>query len=105
MKKNGERKVFHVGSNLLCCQHIHSHYELYQEWCLKEEIREHHHSVPQALVKQRDAVRAKGDQQNLDGIIQKLSRMKEFLRKNVLHAVAKFVICDDQVRDSIDRNI
>jgi len=57
------------------------------------------------LVKQRDAVRVKGEQQNLDGIIQKLPRVKEFSRKNILHAVAEFVICDDQVRDSIDRNI
>jgi len=56
-------------------------------------------------VKQRDAARVKGEQRNLDGIVQKQSKMKEFSRKNVLHAVAEFVVCDDQVRDSIDRNI
>jgi hypothetical protein len=78
---------------------------LYQEWCLKQEIREHHHSVPRALLKRMDAVKTKGQQQTLDGIVQKISRTREFSRKNVLHAVAEFVVCDDQVRDSIDGNI
>jgi hypothetical protein len=52
-----------------------------------------------------DAVKTKGQQQTLDGIVQKISRTREFSRKNVLHAVAEFVVCDDQVRDSIDGNI
>ena len=105
MKKNGERKAFHVGSNSSCRQHIRSHYELYREWCLEQEIQEHHHSVPRALLKQRDAAKMKGQQQNLDGIVQKQSRVKEFSRRNVLHAVAEFVVCDDQVRGRIDGNI
>jgi hypothetical protein len=106
VKKNGERKAFHVGSNSSCRQHIRSHYELYRERCLKQEIQENHHSVPRAILKQRDAaLKMKGPQQNLDGIVQKQSRVKEFSRRNVLHAVAEFVVCDDQVRDCIDGNI
>ncbi|KAG2065557.1 hypothetical protein BDR04DRAFT_964156, partial [Suillus decipiens] len=59
VKKYGERKAFHLGSNSSCRQHIRSHYELYQERCSSQEIQEHHHSVPRKLLKQRSVDAAK----------------------------------------------
>jgi len=76
---------------------------------LEQEIREHDHSIPRALLKERDAAKnlkgAGKQQKNLDGLVQKASKLKDFSRKGVLHAVTEFIVCDDQVRDSIDANI
>ncbi|KIM64094.1 hypothetical protein SCLCIDRAFT_115769 [Scleroderma citrinum Foug A] len=46
IKKYGKWKTFHMGSNSLCCQHIHHHYVLYQECCTEQSLKEHHHAVP-----------------------------------------------------------
>ncbi|KIK72672.1 hypothetical protein PAXRUDRAFT_65427, partial [Paxillus rubicundulus Ve08.2h10] len=48
--KHGKWKVFHLGSNSSCCQHIHSHYDLYREQCNKLDIAENPHAVPQEHV-------------------------------------------------------
>ncbi|KIM60966.1 hypothetical protein SCLCIDRAFT_87096, partial [Scleroderma citrinum Foug A] len=37
--KFGKRKTFHFGSNSLCCQHIHVHYEKYQQHCAADNIK------------------------------------------------------------------
>ncbi|KIK91454.1 hypothetical protein PAXRUDRAFT_149472, partial [Paxillus rubicundulus Ve08.2h10] len=38
-------KMFHVGSNSSCQQHICGHYELYQQWCASDKFVENHHVV------------------------------------------------------------
>ncbi|KIJ05779.1 hypothetical protein PAXINDRAFT_55298, partial [Paxillus involutus ATCC 200175] len=47
--KHGKRKVFHLGSNSSCCQHIQSHYELYKAWCAEKKIQLHDHAMPRRL--------------------------------------------------------
>ncbi|KAG1728189.1 uncharacterized protein EDB91DRAFT_1023096, partial [Suillus paluster] len=51
--KNGKHKMFHVGSNSSCWQHIRSHYELYKSRCEELGLQEHHHAIPCDIVKRR----------------------------------------------------
>ncbi|KIK73367.1 hypothetical protein PAXRUDRAFT_178636, partial [Paxillus rubicundulus Ve08.2h10] len=44
--KHGKWKVFHLGSNSSCHQHICSHYDLYWEQCNKLDIVENPYAVP-----------------------------------------------------------
>ncbi len=41
----------------------------------------------------------KGGQQNLDGIVQRVSQSAEFSWEGILKAVAEFIVCDNQVSD------
>ena len=40
---------------------------------------------------------------SLDTILQKTSKVQEFLKEGVLKAVVEFVVCNDQVRHQITR--
>ena len=40
--KYGKRKVFHLGSNSSCCQHICLHYELYKTRCAEQKMLKTH---------------------------------------------------------------
>jgi hypothetical protein len=64
-------------------------------------LQEHHHAIPRDVVKARQEVKKLGNnaQRSLDGMFQKIQKSKEYSRENILHAVAKFVVCDDQVSD------
>jgi hypothetical protein len=64
-------------------------------------LQEHHHAIPRDIVKARQEVKKlrNSTQQSLDGMFQKSQKSKEYSRENVLHAVARFVVCDDQVSD------
>ncbi|KIJ10620.1 hypothetical protein PAXINDRAFT_42610, partial [Paxillus involutus ATCC 200175] len=44
-------KAFHVGSNLSCCQHIWSHYDLYRARCTAKKVPENHYAVPREMLK------------------------------------------------------
>ena len=92
-----------MGSNSSCCQHIHRHYALYQERCTKQSLKEHHHTVPQAITKARKQTKQqeKDGQGTLDGVFQKASKQNEFSKNTVLKAVAEFVVCDNQVQTSL----
>ncbi|KAG1858009.1 hypothetical protein DFJ58DRAFT_658852, partial [Suillus subalutaceus] len=46
VKDNGKRKVFHLGSNSSCRQHICSHYKFYKARCRELKIRENHYAMP-----------------------------------------------------------
>ena len=48
--KHGKHKAFHVGGNSLCCQHIRSHYELYQARCAERNIPTQLHTMPRELL-------------------------------------------------------
>ena len=52
-----------------------------------------HHVIPQGLVKKQAK---RGAQQMLEDALQKAA-VKEFLRDEVLKAIAEFVICNNQV--------
>jgi len=97
--KYGKRKTFHVGSNLLCRQHIRCHYVVYQKHCAKQDLKEHHHVVPQVIARvKKEAKKQENEgQKTLDGIYRKASKPSEFSKEAVLKAVAEFVVCDDQV--------
>ncbi|KAF9234312.1 hypothetical protein BU15DRAFT_8655, partial [Melanogaster broomeanus] len=55
--KHGKRKVFHLGSNSSCHQHIRSHYELYQKQCKELKIVKNPHAVPRELVNVQEAAK------------------------------------------------
>ncbi|KAG1782816.1 hypothetical protein EV702DRAFT_1041565 [Suillus placidus] len=95
--KHGKRKVFHLGSNSSCHQHIRSHYNLHKTECSKLGIHENHHTISREIInKQRETKNQKHvNQQCLDGMFDK-AQMKNFSKKDVLCAVAEFVVCDDQ---------
>ncbi|KIK76897.1 hypothetical protein PAXRUDRAFT_59589, partial [Paxillus rubicundulus Ve08.2h10] len=58
--KNGKRKAFFLGRNSSCRQHIHVHYDLYRERCVKQRIVKNHHAVPRDIQEERQAVKQKG---------------------------------------------
>ncbi|KIJ61933.1 hypothetical protein HYDPIDRAFT_70921, partial [Hydnomerulius pinastri MD-312] len=60
--KNSKQKVFHIGSNLSCHQHIRSHYETYKVRCTERKIQVHHHAVPHNVVRTKEAVKKKARQ-------------------------------------------
>ena len=93
MAKKGKRRAFHVGGNSSCRQHIHSHFDVYKERCEEKGIPMNHHAIPQGLVKKQAK---RGTQQMLEDAFQKAA-VKEFLKDEVLKAVAEFVVCDNQV--------
>ncbi|KIK76499.1 hypothetical protein PAXRUDRAFT_62771, partial [Paxillus rubicundulus Ve08.2h10] len=51
LAKNLRQKAFHVESNLSCCQHIWSHYDLYRAHCAAKKVPENHYAVPQEMLK------------------------------------------------------
>ena len=94
------QKAFHVGSNSSCCQHIRSHYELFQARCAEQNIPEHQPAVPHELERARKKHASKeAGQKNLTDMfgVASCTKSKEFLREEVLRCVAKFVVCDNQV--------
>jgi DNA-binding LacI/PurR family transcriptional regulator len=102
VKKKGKRKIFHIGGNSSCRTHIRKHYQLYKQRCKEGNIPENHHALPRQLWKElEDAKRnPKAMQQGkLDGAFKAIKESAEFTREGVLHAVTRFVACDDQVRN------
>lgn len=74
---------------------------LYKERCEKEKIPENHHAIPRAVIKAKEEEKAMSKKQaKLDGSFEvvKSPGPTEYSQVNVLHAVAQFVACDDQVR-------
>ena len=101
--KRGERKTFFTGGNSSCWAHIRQHYTLYSEHCKKENIRENHHILPWPLYQKMKEVGKKSTgslQLTLDCMLEKKSEPKVFTCEGIMHAVAKFIVCDDQVQPS-----
>ena len=103
VKWKGIHKAFHIRGNSSCCQHLHQHYKLYQTQCKEVDIPENHWAVPRSIWKVRQ--KAANDKNKVKELTQgKLSEMFgkvdqtwEFTCKGVLHAVAQFIACNDQV--------
>jgi hypothetical protein len=103
IKKHGKRKAFHTGGNSSCRAHIRKHYELYKQRCKDGNIPENHHALPRPLWKELQEAKNKPkamQQGKLDRVFETLKSPVEFTREGVLHAVAKFIACDDQVRSA-----
>ncbi len=100
VKKNRKQKVFHTGSNSSCRAHMWKHYELYKQRCKDGNIPENHHVLPRDLWKELQEAKKnpKAMQQwKLDGMFKVIKAPAEFTWEGVLHAVARFVACDNQV--------
>lgn len=76
---------------------------VYKEECAKLGIKESQHAIPRELLnlKKKESLKKRQKvadplQRSLDGMFDK-AQMTKFSRKDVLHAVAEFVVCDDQV--------
>src|SRR5258708_955657 len=94
------QKAFHIGGNSSCRTHIRKHYELYKQQCKDGNIPENHHALPQPLWKELQEAKKNpkaAQQGKLDGAFKPIKGPAEFTREGVLHAVARFVACDDQV--------
>jgi hypothetical protein len=102
--KGGKRSAFFTGGNSTCRAHIRSHYKkkkhynVYKERCKEKRIPENHHAIPREILKQIEEEKSKGKKQTkIDNMLVKSTAPREFTREGVLHAVAQFVACDDQV--------
>ena len=96
--KGRKRSAFFTGGNSTCRAHIRSHYYVYRERCKEKGIPENHHAIPREILKQMEEEKLKGKKQTkIDNMLEKLRAPHEFTREGVLHAVAQFVACDDQV--------
>jgi hypothetical protein len=104
IKKEGQQKAFHIGSNSSCCAHICQHYKLYQEQCKEANIPEQHWAIPHPIwneieeAQTCDKNRKVSKQGTLDLTVTKLVGPQVFTCQNLLHAVTQFVTVDDQVR-------
>ena len=102
VKVKNKWNMFFVGGNLGCWVHARSHFSIYKEHCEAAGIKLHHHTLPQKLfraMKVEEAARGKQEakqQSTLDKVLVK-AKTKEFSRNDLLHKVAKFIACDDQV--------
>jgi hypothetical protein len=104
--KQGLRKCFHVGGNSSCRQHIHSHYEPYKSQCDKGGLRVNDWAIPRPLWRKMEEERIQASRgvnkgANLDDHFEQKSAPKTFTREAVLEAVAKHIVCDDQVACSM----
>jgi hypothetical protein len=96
--KGGKRSAFFTGGNSTCRTHIRGHYDVYEGRCKEKGIPINHHAIPRDILKQRNEEKENGNKQvKINDILPKSTGPKEFTREGVLHAVAQFVVCDDQV--------
>jgi hypothetical protein len=102
---HGMRKAFHIGGNSSCRQHIRQHYEVYKTRCDAERITIHHWAIPRPVWKEMQMAKnerkaGRSQQGTLSDVFPKINAPKDFTREGVLHAVSKFIVCDDQVISS-----
>ena len=99
VKNEGLWKAFFVGGNSTCWAHIHQHYKIYQQRCKDKNIPENHHAIPWPIWKKMQEVKNGNTmtQLKLDEVVVKMQEPKEFTREGILHAISKFVACNDQV--------
>ena len=94
--------MFFVGRNLGCQVHAKTHFPIYKEHCEAVEIKLHCHVLPWKLfeaMKKEELTKGKGQEKQqltLDNIVIKENKT-EFSHEDLLHEIAKFVTCDDQV--------
>ena len=108
VKKKGLRAAFITGRNSTCRYHVRKHYNVYSTRCKEARIAEHHWAVDRNVWEMMQA-KATGKtgktQTKIDAMFGKGSLPKEFTRDGILHAVAQFIICDDQVSANTFRRV
>jgi len=85
--------------------HIRQHYQLYQEQCKEKNIPENHWAIPRPIWNARQELEKHGKdtkQATLDLMVTKSVGPLVFMRKNLLHAITKFITVDDQVRLTVE---
>jgi hypothetical protein len=91
----GLQIAFLKGSNSSCRQHARKHWEVYKKKGKDADIPTHHWAIPRPIGKGQKS--DKKGQQKLDSRFEKLTGPREFMHDGILHVVAQFVACDDQV--------
>jgi hypothetical protein len=94
VKGDGLQKCFLVGSNSTLCQHYRQHYELYKERCDEANIPVNHRAIPPKIVQMG---RKDSTQTTLDDRVVNVNWPENFKHKGLLHAMAQFIACNDQV--------
>ena len=82
-----------MGLNSSCHYHLQQHYDVYRERCEAVGIPEHHWAVPHANLTENGA----RVQKKVDSMFVKATLPTEFTPEGFREALAKFVVCDDQV--------
>ena len=102
--REGKQKAFLKGSNSSCRQHARKHWGIYKKKCEDAEIPVHHWAIPRQVWNEMESKKGNNKKKNegeaqatLDHVFQKMSGPREFTRDGILHTVAQFVACDDQV--------
>jgi hypothetical protein len=101
IKKEGLRKAFLKGGNSSCRQHARKHWEIYKKRCDDAKIQVDHWAIPRDIWNEMESLKNKKSkgkpQATLDHVFEKMTGPREFTRDGILHTVAQFVACDDQV--------
>jgi hypothetical protein len=95
--KTNRRKAFITGSNSTCHYHIRQHYEVYREKCKAASIPEQHWAILRDIWEAMEDEKGSVTQKTLDGTFKKVTLPTEFTHKGICDALAKFIVCDDQV--------
>lgn len=103
IKANGKRKAFHKGGNSSNRFHLRQHFKVYKERCEESNIPIHHWATPPHIYKAAKAAAQqaaqgskKEGQQQLE--FRAMTGPREFTRAGTLHAVAKLIATNNQVR-------
>ena len=95
------RQCFLKGGNSTCCMHIASnHFEEYERLCKAMKVKVNHRCIPEALGLARKA-KGKGKEKASTQSKLEFGKAVEFTREGILEAVAKFIACDNQVRQCL----
>jgi hypothetical protein len=98
--KHGKQKAFLTGGNSSCCHHVCTHFDIYKQKCTAAGLTVHHHTIPRSvwtrILAEKEGRKPKV-QQTLDASLKTKERPQEFTREGILHAIAQFVVCDNQV--------
>jgi hypothetical protein len=105
-KEVSERKAFSTGGNSSCQSHIRQHYKLYEDRCEKAGIPENYHAIPRQLWKKMQEEK-KLNQLTIEDMvkIEHIPMSKQFTRDGALHAITRFVACDDQALAVVEKPV
>jgi hypothetical protein len=106
LKLHGKRRAFHKVGNSSCRLHIHQHYKVYKERCEKADIPISHWAIPWYIWRIMEEVKEmepggmrSNEQQGVTAAVglQESDWPCEFMRANILQAVANLIATNNQV--------
>jgi hypothetical protein len=93
------RQCFFKGGNSTCRGHIASnHFEEYERLCKAMKVKVNHRCIPEVVAHAR---KVKGKEKVPMQSKLEFGKVVEFTREGTLEAVAKFIACDNQVRQCL----